>query len=126
MSDLFHPEVPFEFIEDVFTVMAETPQHTYQVLTKRSKRLAQLAGRLDWSENVWMGVSVETQRYAFRLDHLREVPAAARFVSAEPPLGPLELDLTGIDWLIAHPLPTSPTRALECQVRTSRMSPAYR
>jgi protein gp37 len=101
MSDLFHPEVPFEFIEDVFTVMADTPQHTYQVLTKRSKRLAQLADRLDWPANVWMGVSVETQRYAFRLDQLREVPAAVRFVSAEPLLGSLELDLTDINWLIA-------------------------
>jgi protein gp37 len=80
--------------------MAETPQHQYQVLTKRSKRLAGLADQLSWPPNVWMGVSVETQRYAFRLDHLREVPAAIRFVSAEPLLGRVELDLTGIDWLI--------------------------
>ncbi|WP_419919898.1 DUF5131 family protein [Candidatus Poriferisocius sp.] len=102
MSDLFHPEVPFDFIKRVFTVMAETPQHTYQVLTKRSKRLATLAERLDWPPNVWMGVSVETCRYAFRLDHLRSVNAAVRFVSAEPLLGPLpNLDLSSIDWLIA-------------------------
>ncbi len=102
MSDLFHPEVPLDFIQQVFTVMAETPQHTYQVLTKRSKRLAAVADQLDWPTNVWMGVSVETLRYAFRLDHLRSVDAAVRFVSAEPVLGPLpNLDLTSIDWLIA-------------------------
>ena len=102
MSDLFHPEVPLEFIQRVFRVMAETPQHTYQVLTKRSKRLGLLAGELDWPSNVWMGVSVESSRYAFRIDHLRSVNAAVRFVSAEPLLGPLpELDLSGIGWLIA-------------------------
>ena len=87
MSDLFHEEVPLDFIRQVFDVMAATPQHTYQVLTKRSKRLARDAGKLDWPANVWMGVSVESQRYAFRIDHLREVPAAVRFVSAEPLLG---------------------------------------
>ena len=102
MSDLFHPDVPLDFIRDVFEVMADTPQHTYQVLTKRSKRLATLAPKLDWLSNVWMGVSVETARYAFRLDHLRSVDAAVRFVSAEPLLGPLpDLDLSSIDWLIA-------------------------
>jgi protein gp37 len=102
MSDLFHPDVPFEFIEQVFAVMAETPQHTYQVLTKRSKRLAEVGQALTWPDNVWMGVSVESERYAFRLDHLREVGAAVRFVSAEPLLGPLsDLDLDGIHWLIA-------------------------
>lgn len=102
MSDLFHPDVSLDFIKRVFTVMAETPQHTYQVLTKRSKRLAAVAGELGWPSNVWMGVSVESDRYAFRLDHLRSVDAAVRFVSAEPLLGPLpNLDLTSIDWLIA-------------------------
>ncbi len=102
MSDLFHPDVPLDFIKRVFTVMAETPQHTYQVLTKRSKRMAGVANELDWPANVWMGVSVETERYTFRLDHLRSVEAAVRFVSAEPLLGPLpDLDLTSIDWLIA-------------------------
>ena len=102
MSDLFHPDVPLDFIQRVFTVMAETPRHTYQILTKRSKRLASLAGGLEWPSNVWMGVSVETSRYAFRLDHLRTVPVAVRFVSAEPLLGPLpDLDLSGLHWLIA-------------------------
>ena len=102
MSDLFHPEVPLDFIRRVFAVMADTPRHTYQILTKRSQRLASLASGLDWPPNVWMGVSVENDRYAFRVDHLRTVPASMRFVSAEPLLGPLpELDLTSIHWLIA-------------------------
>lgn len=102
MSDLFHPEVPLDFIQEVFAVMAETPRHTYQILTKRSKRLASLGSQLDWPPNVWMGVSVETSSYAFRIDHLRTVPAEVRFISAEPLLGPLPgLDLSGIHWLIA-------------------------
>jgi len=102
MSDLFHPSVPDGFIHDVFDVIAATPQHTYQVLTKRSKRLADLAHRLRWPRNIWMGVSVESMRYTFRIDHLRQVNAAVRFISAEPLLGPLpSLDLEGIHWLIA-------------------------
>lgn len=102
MSDLFHPSVPEEFIVDVFGVMEDTPHHTYQVLTKRSKRLTKLADRLRWPPNVWMGVSVETEKYLFRVDHLRQVSAAVRFVSAEPLLGPLtNLNLADIDWVIA-------------------------
>ncbi len=102
MSDLFHPQVPNDYIRQVLAVAADTPQHTYQVLTKRSKRLAQLGPKLDWPTNVWMGVSVETSKYAFRLEHLRAVDAAVRFVSAEPLLGALpDLDLDGIHWLIA-------------------------
>jgi protein gp37 len=102
MSDLFHPEVPDAFISDVFQVMADTPRHTYQVLTKRAQRLSKLAPHLPWPSNVWMGVSVETDRYSFRANHLRKVPAAVRFISAEPLLGPLpKLDLSGIDWVIA-------------------------
>ncbi len=101
MSDLFHDAVPVEFIRRVF-VMAATPQHTYQVLTKRSRRLAQLSDSLPWPSNVWMGVSVESDRYAFRVNHLRAVPAAVRFVSVEPNLGPVpSLCLDGIDWAIA-------------------------
>lgn len=100
MSDLFHDAVPDDFIRRVFEVMAATPQHTYQVLTKRSKRLMRLASLLEWPVNVWMGVSVESQRYAFRVDQLRNVPAALRFLSVEPLLGPVELDLTGIHWVI--------------------------
>ncbi|WBC02661.1 phage Gp37/Gp68 family protein [Micromonospora sp. WMMA1976] len=102
MSDLFHARVPFDFVEQVFEVMAATPQHTYQVLTKRASRLAKLAPRLTWPSNVWMGVSVEDASEVDRTDHLRTVPAAVRFISAEPLLGPVApLDLTGIHWLIA-------------------------
>jgi protein gp37 len=102
MSDLFHEDVPIDFIQRVFTVMRETPQHTYQVLTKRSHRLRRLADDLQWPPNVWMGVSVESARYLFRVDHLRSVPAAVKFISAEPLLGPLgQVELDGIDWVIA-------------------------
>jgi protein gp37 len=101
MSDLFHADVPLEYIQRVFRVMGDTPQHTYQLLTKRSKRLAAMADSLPWPDNVWMGVSVETDRYLFRVDHLRAVPASVRFLSLEPLLGPLpRLDLSGIGWVI--------------------------
>lgn len=81
--------------------MIETPQHTYQLLTKRPIRLARTADKLQWPSNIWVGVSIESQPLAWRADRLREVPSAVRFISAEPLLGSLELDLTGIDWLIA-------------------------
>jgi len=101
MSDLFHARVSDDFVRRVFEVMTETPRHTYQLLTKRPKRLAQMAPSLPWPENVWMGVSVEDSEQSWRADRLREVPAAIRFVSAEPLLGPLDgLNLDGIDWLI--------------------------
>ena len=101
MSDLFHPDVPLEFIRQVVDVMKKTPQHTYQILTKRSQRLRKLAAELDWPPNVWMGVSVENEAYRFRINHLREVPAAVRFLSLEPLLGALPvLDLTDIHWVI--------------------------
>ena len=102
MSDLFHEGIPEEYIAEVFDVMARASQHTFQVLTKREERLATLAPRLPWPENVWMGVTIENRRFVARADRLREVPAAVRFISAEPLLGPLDgLDLTGIDWLIS-------------------------
>lgn len=101
MSDLFHEAVPLDYIRRVFEVMHDTPRHTYQVLTKRSKRLAAVAPDLDWPPNVWMGVSIETDRYAFRAQHLASVPAAVRFLSCEPLLGALpSLDLREIDWCI--------------------------
>jgi protein gp37 len=101
MSDLFHERVTDDFIRRVFVTMAETPQHTYQVLTKRSKRLRRIAADLPWPSNVWMGVSVENQSYTFRARHLRDVPAAIRFLSVEPLLGPVDLgDLAGIHWVI--------------------------
>ena len=102
MSDLFHRDVPFGFIERVFDVMREAHWHQFQVLTKRSGRLATLSRKIDWPDNVWMGVSVETIDYAFRIDDLRRTDAAIRFLSLEPLLGPLpKLDLTNIHWVIA-------------------------
>lgn len=102
MSDLFHEDVPFEFIKEVFEVMTIADWHTFQVLTKRHERLADLAGDLPWPANVWIGVSIENRRFVKRADYLRLVPAAVRFISAEPLLGPLEgLRLDAIDWLIA-------------------------
>ncbi len=102
MSDLFHEKVPIEFIRDVLDVMRDTQHHIYQILTKRSQRLAQLSNALDWPPNTWVGVSVESARYLFRVEHLREVSASVRFVSAEPLLGSLgEFSITHIDWLIA-------------------------
>lgn len=101
MSDLFHEEVPLEFIQAVFKTMRECPQHTFQVLTKRSKRLADVCHELIWPSNVWMGVSVEDSRVIERIDHLRMVPAAIRFLSCEPLIGPLQdLNLLGIHWVI--------------------------
>jgi protein gp37 len=101
MSDLFHEEIPVSFIQEVFSIMAEAHWHVFQVLTKRHERLLSLAGDLQWPENVWMGVSVENRKFVHRADYLREVPAAVRFISAEPLLGPLDdLSLDRLDWLI--------------------------
>lgn len=101
MSDLFHEEIPEAYIARVFETMGRCPQHTFQVLTKRAERLAELAPRLRWSPNVWMGVSVEDSRVVDRIDSLRQVPAGVRFLSLEPLIGPLEgLNLGGIDWVI--------------------------
>lgn len=101
MSDLFHEDVTLDFITQVFDVIRATPQHTYQVLTKRSRRLAKLGDSLEWPSNLWMGVSIESQSFAFRANHLRDTPAAVRFLSVEPMLGPVRPDLAGIDWVIA-------------------------
>jgi protein gp37 len=124
MSDLFHAHVPASFVAKIWATMAQTPQHTYQILTKRPERMARLLGevlpgRAPLSEsdavtadilsasqwplpNVWLGTSIELDKYVRRADALRATPAAVRFISAEPLLGPLpSLDLTGIDWLIA-------------------------
>lgn len=101
MSDLFHQKVPFEFIRKVFATMEACPQHTFQILTKRSERLAELALRLPWPRNIWMGVSVEDERVLARIDDLRRVPAAVRFLSCEPLIGPVgALNLDGVDWVI--------------------------
>ena len=101
MSDLFHRDVSIEFIQRVFDVMCRASWHTFQVLTKRSGRLARIAHEIDWPPNVWMGVSVESDDYCFRIDDLRRVGAQVRFLSLEPLLGPLpNLDLRDIHWVI--------------------------
>jgi len=101
MSDLFHTDVPLEFIRAVFEVMGKADWHTFQILTKRSERLVELAGQLPWHDNIWMGVSVENADYTYRIEHLRKVPAAIRFLSVEPLLGPIpRLPLQGIHWVI--------------------------
>jgi len=101
MSDLFHEEVPVDFIREVFAHMEASPRHVFQVLTKRSRRLADIAHGLPWPENVWMGVSVETADFYHRIHELVTVPAAVRFLSLEPLLGPLEdIPLGGISWAI--------------------------
>ncbi|MCL5998526.1 MAG: phage Gp37/Gp68 family protein [Chloroflexi bacterium] len=101
MSDLFHKDVPLDFIKKVFDVMRRAHWHRFQVLTKRSERLAELSSDLPWASNIWMGVSVENERYAFRIDHLRETGAQVKFLSLEPLLGPLNhLDLDHINWVI--------------------------
>ncbi|NOU80357.1 DUF5131 family protein [Paenibacillus sp. LMG 31459] len=101
MSDLFHNDVPLEFIQQVFSVMEKASWHTFQVLTKRSDRLLQLAPELPCPPNVWLGVSVENQKVIHRIDHLRETPAFIKFLSIEPLIGPLnDLNLEGINWVI--------------------------
>jgi protein gp37 len=101
MSDLFHKDVPIDFIQQVFDVMRRADWHTFQVLTKRAERLQEIDAQIDWPANVWMGVSVETQDYAFRIDHLRQTHAKTKFLSLEPLLGPLpRLKLRGINWVI--------------------------
>lgn len=101
MSDLFHEKVPYSFIARVFDTMCLASHHVFQILTKRASRLAELAPALPWPSNVWMGVSVESQDYVWRVALLRQVPAAIRFLSLEPLLGPItELNLDGIHWVI--------------------------
>ena len=101
MSDLFHKDVPVEFVLEVFDVMRRAHWHTFQVLTKRAERLEELSPKIEWPENVWMGVSVENQDYTFRIDHLRRTGAKVKFLSLEPLLGPLHnLNFKGINWAI--------------------------
>jgi protein gp37 len=101
MSDLFHQDVPLEFIRKIFDVMRRAPQHCFQVLTKRSERLAQLSPQLPWPDNVWMGVTVESADYASRIEHLKQTTAAVKFISFEPLLGPVtHVDIDSIDWII--------------------------
>ncbi|MEK6712550.1 MAG: phage Gp37/Gp68 family protein [Nitrospinota bacterium] len=130
MSDLFHEKVPIAFIKRVFTVMKKASWHKFQILTKRADRLAAVAEKIHWPENVWMGVSVETSEYLWRIDHLRLVPAAIRFLSIEPLLGPIHnLDLDGIHWVIvggesgpgARPMDPSWARDIRSQCLYSKV-----
>lgn len=130
MSDLFHRDVPTDYIMRVFEVMNEASHHRFQVLTKRSQRLMRLSPRLTWTPNIWMGVSVENETYTFRIDHLRETEAHVKFLSLEPLLGPLpHLDLGGIDWVIvggesgpgARPMERTWVRSIRAQCRGARV-----
>ena len=101
MSDLFHESVPSDFIESVFEVMSESPRHTFQVLTKRADRVLRMDGQLNWPPNVWLGVSVESERWLHRLESLQRTGAQTKFLSLEPLLGSLRsIELTGIAWVI--------------------------
>ena len=101
MSDLFHKSVPTSFIASVFETMSQASHHTFQVLTKRPRRAAQLAGRLKWASNIWLGTSIESEKWLGRLAPLKETGAQIKFLSLEPLLGPLPgIQLEGIDWVI--------------------------
>ena len=102
MSDLFHEDIPLDFVHQIFDIMNQAHWHRFQILTKRARRLAELAPCLNWPYNVWMGVTVENASYIKRIDYLRNVPVEIRFLSFEPLLGPLpDMDLSNIDWVIA-------------------------
>ena len=114
MSDLFHKSVPTEFIQSVFEVMNEASQHTFQILTKRPKRARQLSGKVNWTPNIWMGTSVESERWQDRVEILKGTGAQVKFLSLEPLLGPLtNLDLQGIDWVIVGGESGPGARAME-------------
>lgn len=114
MSDLFHEQVPLDFLQQALVAMGQASWHVFQVLTKRSQRLLQLDSELRWPENVWMGVSVETNSYLYRIDHLKHTHAKMKFVSLEPLLGALpDLQLDGIDWVIVGGESGPRARAIE-------------
>jgi protein gp37 len=132
MSDLFHKDIPDEYIRRVFDVMVKADWHVFQVLTKRSGRLARLGQSLPWPAHIWAGVSIESNRFIWRAIDLRKVPAQTRFVSAEPLLGPLDqLSLTGIDWLItggesgAHFRPCDPAWVRDLRNRCVETGVSY-
>jgi protein gp37 len=132
MSDLFHDEVPTSYIGQVFNVMKRAHWHQFQVLTKRSGRLLELNQVLDWQPHIWMGVSVESEDYLFRVDYLRRTSAAVKFLSLEPLLGPLHnLVLDGIDWVIAggesgpHARPVDPLWVREIRDRCQSAQVAF-
>ncbi|MEH7249507.1 phage Gp37/Gp68 family protein [Neobacillus niacini] len=131
MSDLFHKDIPVEFIQSVFETMIETPQHSYQVLTKRPERLIELANSLTFTPNIWIGTSVENETVTERIDLIRQVPAYVRFLSCEPLLGPLDnLNLEGIHWVIvggesgpgARPMQEDWVRSIRDQCKESNVA----
>lgn len=130
MSDLFHEDIPLEYIQRVFAVMRAAKQHQFQLLTKRAERLAKLSPQLDIAPNVWMGVSIESQAYTHRVELLRRVAASIRFLSVEPLLGPIEdLPLAGIQWVIlggesghhARPMDPGWVRSIRDQCRQAKV-----
>lgn len=130
MSDLFHEEMPLEYLQSIFGVMSKANRHVFQILTKRHERLVELAPKLVWPDNVWIGVSIENQDYAHRVDYLRRVDAKVRFLSCEPLLGPLDLDLSGVHWVItggesghsARPIKPEWVRAIRDQCLNSNVA----
>jgi protein gp37 len=131
MSDLFHEDVPVDYIQQVFDVMTRAHWHTYQILTKRADRLLEMDGLLKWEPQIWMGVSVENQKYTSRIDALRNTGAVTKFLSLEPLLGPLpNLDLTEIDWAIvggesgpgARPIESAWVTDIRDQCRRSKVA----
>lgn len=132
MSDLFHKDVPLEFIQKVFHVMKDNGQHVFQVLTKRAERLAEISHLLPWAHNIWMGVSVEDDRVLDRIDFLRQTGAKVKFLSCEPLIGPLpNLNLSGIDWVIVggesghNPRPMDPEWVLDIQEQCQTAKVAF-
>lgn len=132
MSDLFHKDVPLTYIQDVFKVMNENPQHVFQVLTKRGDRLAELSSELTWSHNIWMGVSIENMKVIERLDQLKSSNARVKFLSCEPLIGPLpNMNLKGIDWVIVggesgfKPRPMNPEWVLDIQEQCEKSKVAF-
>jgi protein gp37 len=130
MSDLFHEDVPLEFIRQIFDVMKRADWHTFQILTKRAKRLEELAPLLDWPQNVWMGVTVENASCTYRIDRLRTVPAAVLFLSMEPLLSAVDdMNLEGIGWVIvggesgpgARPIQKQWVRGIRKQCREAKV-----
>lgn len=132
MSDLFHKDVPLDFIKRVFKVMNENPQHVFQVLTKRAERLFEIHKELKWSHNIWMGVSVENEKVIYRIDYLRKTKAKVKFLSLEPLIGPLsDLNLKKIDWAIVggesghNPRPMDVEWVLDIQKQCEKAKVAF-
>lgn len=132
MSDLFHEQIPLSFIQRVFKVMNDNPQHVFQVLTKRAQRLSKIHRELKWTHNIWMGVSVEEQKVTDRIGYLRETKARVKFLSLEPLIGPLpNLDITDIDWVIVggesgyNPRPMSTEWVIDIQEQCEKADVAF-